>query len=244
LWRKDHIKNLKFKFAQYILNHPFEPITTKEEKVVKKKQKEATTEAKSESSGNANEAILVNQTQGESEKKKKKSNDDDDDGIEWSCSTSAEAVNQRRQSAIPESVNTILCATPQVKSDALSQLKSFVEKNPEGNIAAEVKRIQREFGFTNSKRGPLLFEVLFEPDMIPNVDLYKNVFLELITDVPSQLSVLECIEKLCYPNLIKKSSRILKEFYDVEIVDEDTILKWYDTKLSNKDIKKRITTLN
>jgi len=250
---KTILKNLKLKFAQYILNHPFEPITTKEEKVVKKKQKEATTEVKTEiktesSSGLINEEIVVDlsispASQGEVEKKKKKSKDEEDDGVEWSCSTSVEAVKQRRQSAIPESVNTILSATPQVKSDPLSQFKSFIENNPKGNIAAEVKRIQREFGLSTSKRAPLLFEVLFEPDIVPNVHQYKNVFLELITDVPAKMSLLDCIEKLSYPKLIKKAPRILKDFYDDEILDEDSILSWYDTKLSNSDVKKELEPL-
>jgi len=163
--------------------------------------------------------------------------------VEWSCSTSVEAVKQRRQSAIPESVNTILSATPQVKSDPLSQFKSFIENNPKGNIAAEVKRIQREFGLSTSKRAPLLFEVLFEPDIVPNVHQYKNVFLELITDVPAKMSLLDCIEKLSYPKLIKKAPRILKDFYDDEILDEDSILSWYDTKLSNSDVKKELEPL-
>jgi len=253
--KKTILKNLKFKFAQFILNHPFEPITTKEEKVVKKKQKEATTEiqpeVKSESStGDSVPEEIADQTlhptQSEKEKKKpndsqkKKPSDGDEDDVQWSVSTSEEAVKQRRQSAIPESVNTILSATPQVKTDPLSQLKSFLEKNPNGNIASEIKRIQRESGFSNSKRGPLLFEVLFQPDIVPNVDQYKNVFRELIIDAPSKMSVLECVEKLCYPKLIKKSPRILKEFYDSEIIDEDIIFEWYDKKLSNQDIKKEL----
>jgi len=244
---KTILKTLKSKFSSYILNHKFEPITTKEEKVVKKKQQEATTEAKpepkSESSAENNietDVVEEPQIEKESEKKKKKSKDEDeDDDVVWSCSTSQEAVKQRRQCAIPDSVNTILSATA-VKSDPLSQLNSFIEKNPKGNIAAEVKRIQRESGFPNSKRGPLLFEVLFQPDMVPNVSQYKNVFCELITDIPSKMSVLDCVEKLCYPNLIKKTPRILKSFYDDEIVDEETILKWYDHKLSNQDVKKEL----
>jgi len=248
---KTILKNLKAKFEQYIFHHQFEPITSKEESSIKKKQKEATTETKAEDSSHVdqnNQQVSDPPSSHKEQKKKKKQEvesdeDDEDDGVVWSCSTSSSAVKQRRQSAIPASVNTILSSTPvqtQTKSDALLQLISFVEKNPNGNIAAEVKRIQGEFSFTNSKRGPLLFEVLFQSDVVPNVAQYKNLFNELIIDFPSQMSVLECIEKLCYPTLIKKAPRILKDFYDAEIVQEDTILKWYETKLSNSDIKKEL----
>jgi len=54
--------------------------------------------------------------------------------------------------------------------------------------------------------------------------------------------VLECIEKLCSTlPLLKKALQIVKEFYDQDILDEPTLLKWYEYRITNQDIQKELT---
>jgi len=120
-------------------------------------------------------------------------------------------------------------------------LRTFIEKNPQGNNAEEDKRIQADFGFPNSSRAHLLFEVLFPQDQYPlDIPAYRQTFLELVTDHPTQIGILQCVEKFCEGSMIKKAALILKAFYDNDILEEDVILDWYDSGVKSQEIRNEI----
>jgi len=146
---------------------------------------------------------------------------------------------------LPDSIKNILDKGEIKPGDPVSDLKIFISNNPDGDISAEVKRLQGEYKFRNSKRAHLLFDVLFKPNTPPDLAPHKKTFHSLMTDVDSQRGVLECIEKLCSASkeLTKKSLSIVKNFYDSEIVEEDVILDWYEKRLSNPDIKRELQRL-
>jgi len=145
----------------------------------------------------------------------------------------------------PDSAQALFSTTAEnqgenAKSDPLSELKNFIEKNPQGNIADQVKRIQAEYGFPNSRRAHLLFDVLFPPDVVPDISVYKTTFLELVTDHPTQIGVLQCLEKFCNGPLLKKAPLILKAFYDNDILDEEVILEWNNSGVKSQEMKNEI----
>jgi len=102
----------------------------------------------------------------------------------------------------------------------------LLQKNPPEAIAAEVKRLQQEYSFPNSKRAHLLFDVIFENDVVPDVVKYKTTFTDLVKDRQTQLGLLQCLEKFCSGALLKKTTLIIKSFYDNDILDEDCIFEW------------------
>jgi len=144
---------------------------------------------------------------------------------------------------LPDSVKNLIVLGDNQRGDPCSELQQFIQANPEGDIVSEVKRLQGVYGFPNNKRAHLLFDVLFEPNKIPNIKQQKQVLSGLIVDESSQMGVLECVEKLCSSGpLLKKVVLIVKEFYDQEIIDESTLLKWYDYRLTNQDIQKELAS--
>jgi len=168
---------------------------------------------------------------------RKEKEEDEEDDIEWSRPTSEDAVKQRRKDMLPDAVkNMVVLEDGHKKGDPCEDLKKFIASHPEGDVVSEVKRLQGVYGFGNNKRPHLLFDVLFEPNAPPNVQKHQKILSGLIIDEPSQMGVLECIEKLCTGDLLKKATLIIKDFYDHEIVEEETILKWYEFQLSSQSL--------
>jgi len=230
------VLNLRAKMSQYILNHPSKSIASKEEIAVKKKQEEVTGEQAPETQAVKTDSKV------KKERLRKKKEDDDDDDIEWSRSTDEDAVRSRRKEMLPDSVKNLIVLGDAQKGDPCSELQQFIQSNPDGDIVSEVKRLQGVYGFPNNKRAHLLFDVIFEPNKVPNIKKHQQVLSGLIVDESSQLGVLECIEKLCSTlPLLKKALQIVKEFYDQDILDEPTLLKWYEYRITNQDIQKELT---
>jgi len=235
------------KFKSFVLNHPIKAITSKEERAVKKKQEEATQDVSSPEP-------KPTKTKAKS-KKKKKIVDDDDDDVEWSCSTTEEAVRERRAKLLPDVAKLSLEPTQgkeeengngnnedeEESKDPCSALETFLKENPQGDIAAEVKRLQKEFGFPNSKRPHLLFEVLFS-ESLPDVNKQLPIFKDLIEDQATQMGLLVCLERLTAEEqpLLKKLPSVFHAFYDNEILEEETFLKWNQKKTTSPKVKKEV----
>jgi len=145
---------------------------------------------------------------------------------------------------LPDNVRNILDKA-EAKEDAYNELKQFIANNPSGNIVDEMKRLQEKYSVPNSRRAHLLFDVLFKPNVVPDITPHKQTLAALILpDQTSQMGALECIEKLCSSKeLLKKAPLIVKQFYDADILEEEVILEWYEIRLSNPDIKKELQKL-
>jgi len=211
---------------------------------VKKKQDEAAGST-SENKGKAGEGESPGQREkpkGKTRRPKKDDDEeDDDDGIEWSASTSKEAVKARRREMLPDSVTEILDEKT-AGSDPIIDLNHFIETNPDGDLVAEVKRLQKKYGFKNSKRAHLLFEIFFKNNASPDLEPHIKTFQQLIADIPAQKGVLDCIEKLCsVKEHQKKAIPLVKQFYESDIVEEQQILDWNRDQLQNNpELKKEM----
>eukprot|EP01103_Thecamoeba_quadrilineata_P018830 TRINITY_DN7398_c0_g1_i1.p1 TRINITY_DN7398_c0_g1~~TRINITY_DN7398_c0_g1_i1.p1 ORF type:complete len:404 (+),score=95.12 TRINITY_DN7398_c0_g1_i1:78-1289(+) len=232
---KSVLDALKAKFKQHILNHPVNAQTmmSKNEIKVRAKQDIAAMEAQKPTKP-------VKEAKEKSKKSKTKKDQEEEDDEEWSVSLSEEAIKERRKHLLPDNVQAIISKTDENGADTeehqdpASQLQAFITENPKGDIAAKVKSIQEEFQFSNSKRAPLLFDVLFsESETVPTLTKYLPVFKKLMVDRSSKIGLLECFVKLfsTYKN-DKAMIKALEQIYDNEVVDEETLLYWYDKKLS------------
>jgi len=161
---KSVLNHLKAKFKQHILNHPINPQLSKNEMKVRTKQDLSELEAPKKAKSK------------ETKKVKKKAEEDDDE--EWSVSLSAEAIQERRKHLLPDNVQNII-EKSQEEEDPINptiELQGFICQNPKGDFAAEIKRLQEKHNFSNAKRVPLLFDVLFsESENFPALTKYIPV---------------------------------------------------------------------
>lgn len=205
---------LKEKFEVYVLNHP-----------------PATQQAKATSSAKAAKRDLNPEKQAAQQKISRQK--EEAEQVEWSTSTSKEAVKERKKHMVPESETSAPLLEEQIEEkDPISALKSFVGNHPDGDIGTKILSLQKKFSFPSSKRAALLFELYSDNTYGINVQKYKKVFSQVIDDENSQLGLLNCIERLCVsePELLKRTPYIAREFYMEDILSEDVILKWAEKK--------------
>jgi len=101
--------NLKPKLHQFIVNHPVQLIS-KEEKVVKKKQEEVMKESAASAAATSNLENGGESTEipkNEKSKSRKTKKEGEEDNVEWSISTSPQAVKNRRREMQPESAQAL-----------------------------------------------------------------------------------------------------------------------------------------
>jgi len=223
------LSGLKLKFSQHILNHPIDAQVSKNEMKVRTKQDLSSLEAPKVKS------------------KKSKKNENEDDDVEWSVSMSEDAVNERRKNLLPPAITEDIVQTKdedeetKEPEDPSKELQIFIEKNPKGDVVAEMKRLQEKYGFTNSKRALVLFEALFDTEKIPSFKKYIPTFKKLFIDKKSKIGLLgSCAIHFSGLKNDKAFNKALEELYENEIIDEDTILYWYDKRLTDTYTKNAI----
>jgi len=96
---------------------------------------------------------------------------------------------------------------------------------------------------------PSIFDALIAKDsaslspIITSKDLLKN----FVQDEEGQISLLRCIEKFCgetQPSLLPKVAQNIKQIYDEELLEEDTILSWFgDSTDANSKVRENVAPL-
>jgi len=230
---------LKPKFSQHILNHPVDAQISKNEMKVRTKQDLSALEA----------------PKAKSKKTKKEKKVDDEEDIEWSVSMSQDAVNERRKHLLPpalsESLELLTTDKPRPENeeeeaeeaeDPSNELQQFIKSNPKGDIVAELKRLQEKYEFTNSKRALILFDALFDYESVPSFTKHLTTFKKLFVDKKSKIGLLgACARHFSTLKNDKAFNKALGELYENDVVDEDTLLYWYDKRLTDAYAKKAIT---
>lgn len=177
--------------------------------------------------------------------------DDDDD--EWKADFSEAAVEQRRRELLGNSSTTVFAdddgsEKPEKKlDDPMVELASFLKENLESDdieILKKIKLMSEKNGWSNSRIIQNVFSCLFSESMLQNLPEKCHV-LSLVVQTPKdQQIVLFLFEKLCESDetIIPKVSAVLNAFYDEDVVEEETILKWYNhpTKRINAKVGKSV----
>ena len=181
----------------------------------------------------------------ESPAKENGNHDDDDD---W-CEDTGEDAVAKRMSELTSGVASIMASSDLEKSSE-ERLQIFFENlkkkldevggngsgfdvNAQKEIVAEAERLE-----VRDKAVLVLCELLFSENMLQQVKLHRNLLIRFCAERPKAQKYLlrgfELTVKEFQSQLLSNVTRILKAFYDLDVMEESVIVEWAEKK--NKKI--------
>jgi len=225
------------KLKQYITKNPPEKVKGGKSKPGEKEKEKKKDEVV--------EAVSIEEPQREPEQNSKKKE------VEWYSDVSKEAQLKRLQDEFgdlrtkteEQKAAKINAIVDSAKADNKAEspvvvLKIFLaEKERDApQIVSELKRLQLARGIDDSQRLKVLLEAVLDSNdsavVLSQIKKYAKVLAQYTSDRASGLLLLACIEELIgvtEPKLLPKAAHILKALYDNNVLDEETIVAWYDS---------------
>jgi len=234
--------DLKPKFKQYIINHPFTITTgtTNVESEAKKKAEDAGASGSSAEGGEKKEKTR--------KPRSKKKSDSDDDDVEWGTDLSEEAVLARRRELLALSdraAQLVMGDLPQAQ-DPADELRDQLANDPSTDAVAFAKQLQAKHKFDQSKLVECVLRGVMNPsDPAETAKKHSATLAKVVGCEADQLVLLEELERVFAdkdPAFLKKAPVAIKMFYDTDLTEEDTILKWH-AGLKNMAIKEAVQPL-
>ncbi|CAH7667634.1 domain found in IF2B/IF5-domain-containing protein [Phakopsora pachyrhizi] len=175
----------------------------------------------------------------------------DDD---WSVDTSAEAVKARMKSLEAGVQNGLSLGDDDEDEGAgngamtYEALGDWINENRDSVTGAEILVKAKELGIDKKhKTVQIIAQSLFTDDAVKQVAKHQALFVKMVTSEKHQKSLLGGIEKLCgelYPSLVPIGvPKILMEFYQADVLDEEVIKQWgthVSKKYVDKDTSKKV----
>jgi len=171
-----------------------------------------------------------------------------DPADDWSVDVSEEAV-LARQREVGEGIAGLTMNTDQEKTEKerVDMIFEYIrKKKDEGKIIKADKDIVAESERLDIRdKAPLILsELLLDQDILKQLKKYRTLLLRFTLDnkkaQKSLLGGIECIIQLHSDALLPKVSNIFKALYDLDIVEEETILDW-GKRVSKKHVSKEIS---
>ncbi|KAI0292542.1 translation initiation factor [Russula brevipes] len=163
----------------------------------------------------------------------------------WSADTSTDAVKARIAAVTAGVAGLGLGGGGEEESDEdadspYTRLGNWVKENPGGN-AVEVFKAVQDLGIEKKHKAvQVLAQTLFTGDIITEIPGYLPIFRKMVTSEKHQKSLLGGIERLAgleHPELIAIIPKILMEFYQADVLEEDVVTSW-GTHVSKKYVDK------
>jgi len=154
----------------------------------------------------------------EGKKKKKKKGDDDDDDDPFGDKAEIEAARK----AIG------------------AEVQAACEKSAAGEVDGAIKALMvtyEKHGLSHDDLLGFIFESAFDEDAIKQVKTHHKLLTKLLKASPDKKKsgkflLSPCIENLVGAEgrgaLLKKTANLLKVMYDLDLLEEETIIKWFD----------------
>ncbi|KAK1417602.1 hypothetical protein QVD17_26732 [Tagetes erecta] len=220
-----------------------------QKKLVKKPGKEKTSLKKK---GNGSDEDHVSPAASQSGDKDNGSGEEDDDGVQWQTDTSAEAARQRIQEQLSSVTADMVMLTTEepVKKTTNSSPASEEDSNGDmktknlADMAKEYlkkgvgpKELLASLSGSPQENASAVYEALLdgvEKGFAKHVLKKKNYLAAVVLgegEEDSQLLLLRAVEDFCgksNPNAVKEVPLVLKALYDVDILEEEYIVKWYE----------------
>ncbi|XP_076894517.1 eukaryotic translation initiation factor 5-like [Bidens hawaiensis] len=177
-----------------------------------------------------------------------KDNGSDDDDIQWQTDTSAAAAQKRIQeqlSAVTADMVMLSTEEPEKKvvkkadeenSNGSVKKKSLVDVIKENlKAGAGAKEILASLSGSPQENASALFEGLLdgvEKGFAKHLVKKKSYLAAVVVEgEESQMLLLRAVEDFCgksNPNAVKEVALVLKTLYDVDIIEEEYVVKWYE----------------
>lgn len=161
---------------------------------------------------------------------------------DWSVDTSAEAVKARTKAA--ESALASLSIgggggeddSDEDVDSPYSQLGRWVQENREAG-AVEIYKKAEELGVAKKHKSvQIIAQTLFDEGIVKQIETNAALFKKMVTSEKHQKSLLGGIERfvgIVHPDLVPAVPKILMAFYQVDVLEEETIKQW-GTHVSKK----------
>ncbi|KAJ0743984.1 putative translation initiation factor IF2/IF5, W2 domain, MIF4G-like domain superfamily [Helianthus annuus] len=212
--------------------------------VVKKTSKDKTSSKKK---GNASDEDRVSPAASQAGDKENGSGEEDDDEVQWQTDTSAEAARQRIQEQLSSvTAEMVMLST----EEPVKKTNPVVEEKSNGNMMKKnlvdmakeylkkgvgPKEMLSSLSGSSQENASALYEALLDgvEKGYAKHALKKKNYLAAVVDGEndSQLLLLKAIEDFCEksnPIAVKEVPLVLKALYDVDILEEEYIVKWYE----------------
>jgi len=163
------------------------------------------------------------------ESKKKKKKDEDEDEDKFGDEEEREALKAKISEAVKSAID--------VSADG----------NPDGAIKS-LMAVASEHDLEPNDLFGFIFAVAFNENALKQLSTHKVVLLKLLKASPDKKKTQKFIISPCLETLVgethkeallKKTPALLKVMYDMDLLEEDSIIKWYD-KGSKKKLGKAV----
>lgn len=225
--------DMRHRLASYIQKNP--PSTSKYQKAAT--QVEQRQAAKASNAGEQDEGM------GSADFGDAKTSADDDFGSDnWNEDDfSKQAIEKRRLELLGgDSSAKTVAATTSNGNDPFQELAAFLTQTPPPKdlaILQKVKAMATTHGWKDTMIIPAVFGSLFNKDIVSQIPKRAKILYLFIQSPTDQKMVLYLIERLCAaePTVAAKISTILNLFYENDILEEETLSKWYKTPAKKLD---------
>ncbi|CAH8354760.1 unnamed protein product [Eruca vesicaria subsp. sativa] len=168
--------------------------------------------------------------------------DDDDDGIQWQTDTSREAAEKRMKEQLSAATAELVMLSVKEEEEEKSlvqEIKKFLKK---GLPISEFKTFISSLSEPPQDVMDALFNALLDgvvKDFADVVTEKKRYFVAATQEEGSQMLLLNSIGsffgKKGNEEVGKEVAHVLKALYDVDVIEEEFVLEWYQKGLTGVD---------
>ncbi|KAF9784335.1 eukaryotic translation initiation factor 5 [Thelephora terrestris] len=163
---------------------------------------------------------------------------------DWSVDTSAEAIKARMKSLGAVMAKVKLgdddSGDEGNGDDPYSQLGAWVSENQDAGPVEVFRKVQ-EMGLEKKHKAvQVLVQTLFTEDIVEEIKLSAPIFLKMVTSERHQKALLGGLERFLgidHPDLISVVPKVLMEFYQIDVLEEEVVKQW-GTHVSRKYVDK------
>ncbi len=161
-------------------------------------------------------------------------------GVEWKSDTSKEAMESRRAELVPESIKQLVVSG--TDNSGFNRLKGFLEKSPsDDEVISLLSSLRASSSIDDDEAVDLLFPFVFvKGDYIKETKAHLALLKLLLKSSPSQIAFLLQLELGLLSKgaaHVKKSSAYLQSFYDLDLFEEQSIIKWYTSPTEDNSVR-------
>lgn len=160
---------------------------------------------------------------------KKKGSSDEEDGPGEEISGDLEEITTGVVDLSAKDDKESTGATSQPKEDPAESLAKFVSSGDK--TADEIAFEASKLDISNDLAAAVMVQVLLETNLVPQFKKHKDLFKSFTKSEKEQKGILGGLERLVsvtQPDLLPKTSQIIKLFYDSDILEEEVITAWYE----------------